>query len=138
MQQLFSQCNPVLLQIRYATTKCQSDKKRPYHHRFFFVSSKAAKTTRFWRAFWCWNKKHGNTKLILGISSPDVCVSHKMLQHFGGVDFGRYRYSSRCSAQLCHILISNRCETNQCHLCSGLLPTRSLTKPKIDRYRISI
>ena len=40
MQQLFSQCNPVLLQIRYATTKCQSDKKRPYHQRFFcFIKS---------------------------------------------------------------------------------------------------
>lgn len=51
MQQLEAQYNPVLLQIRYATTKCQSDKKRPYHQSFFFVSSKAAKTRDFGALF---------------------------------------------------------------------------------------
>ena len=67
MQQLEAQYNPVLLQIRYATTKCQSDKKRPYHQRFFLFHQKLQKQeilARFLVA-----KKHGNTKLILGIFS---------------------------------------------------------------------
>ena len=51
MQQLFSQYNPVLLQIRYATTKCQSDKKRPYHQRFFLFHQKLQKQRDFGALF---------------------------------------------------------------------------------------
>ena len=91
---------------------------------FFFVSSKAAKTRDFGALFGGKEQEAQQHKtnlghLLLMFVCHTKCSSILAALTLAVIDI------AHCSAQLCHILISNRCETNQCHLCPGL-PTRSL------------
>lgn len=92
---------------------------------FFFVSSKAAKTRDFGALFGgkeAWQHKTNLGHLLLMFVCHTKCSSILAAALTLAVIDIAY-----CSAQLCHILISNRCETNQCHLYSLLRSAWSLT-----------